>query len=151
MFFITLSLFYNINNMEVKYKKWSSSLNYKLLIQNKKEENVDVLKEKYIEMFKYFEKLENTDNYFVLNDIMQKIEEIEFEMQELWGFKKDRNMHRYWFDNGVCSCPRMDNYDNLGTPYRIYHSECVLHGDEMRNMLNREKKLKRIKSKRNLV
>jgi len=134
---------------EVEYKKWNATLNVNILKQNATEENIEKLKEVYINMFKVFEKMESTDNSFILHDCILKIEELEFEMQELWGFKKDRNMHRYWFDNDICTCPRMDNFDNLGTPYRIYDSMCPLHGYNMRNVLNREKKLERILKKRN--
>jgi len=141
----------NTKNTYVKYKKWNSSLNYNLLIENSTEDNLEELKGVYIKLFKTLEKLENTDNnVFDLETLMVEIENIEFNMQELWGFEKNRNMHRYWFDNDVCTCPKMDNFDKMGTGYRMYNSNCIIHGEETQSLLKRVKKLKRVLKKNSI-
>lgn len=53
--------------------------------------------------------------------------QIEFELQEQWGFTIDANFHRPWYRPG-CSCPRMDNEERYGTPYRVTSGDCILHG-----------------------
>jgi hypothetical protein len=55
------------------------------------------------------------------------IEQIEFKLQELWGFTQNRDFH-YWFDVPLCTCPKMDNRERYGTPYRIISGDCKLHG-----------------------
>jgi len=55
------------------------------------------------------------------------LEEIEFNLQELWGFEKNKNYHRFW-ERPYCTCPKMDNDDAY--PYGLYviSSSCILHG-----------------------
>lgn len=128
--------------MEIKYKKYYTRLNPNLII----EKNPDIIKLKalYIDLFKTFEMLENEDSPLIIHKWNLNIENIEFKMQKEWGFKEDKNMHTYWFKNGICTCPKLDNQDNLGTEYRIYSGDCKMHGDKIRNFLSRNKKIKRI-------
>ena len=56
------------------------------------------------------------------------IEEYEYKLQELWKFGKNKDYHTYWFKAKACKCPVDDNYERLGTPYKIYNSDCPLHG-----------------------
>ena len=54
---------------------------------------------------------------------------LEFEQQKLWNFPQDKNFHRF-FDFPGCKCPRLDNIDALGTPYKIHSQDCPIHGWE---------------------
>lgn len=51
---------------------------------------------------------------------------LETEQQKLWNFPADPNFHRF-FDFPGCTCPKMDNADALGTPYRITVEGCPIH------------------------
>jgi hypothetical protein len=53
---------------------------------------------------------------------------LETEQQKLWNFKLNQNIHRF-FDFPGCKCPKIDNADRLGTPYRVYSEECTIHGE----------------------
>lgn len=61
--------------------------------------------------------------------IIKSLEDLEFYLQGLWGFKRDKNFHKYWLEMKGCTCPKMDNDDRFGTNYRIYNSSCPWHGD----------------------
>jgi len=53
-------------------------------------------------------------------------EQIQFELQDAWGFP--RNAH--WHPShrlSLCSCPKIDNADMLGTPYSVRVNTCKLH------------------------
>jgi hypothetical protein len=52
---------------------------------------------------------------------------LEFEQQKLWNFPQDQNFHRF-FEFPGCKCPRLDNLEALGTPYRITAQNCPIHG-----------------------
>ena len=127
--------------MKVKYKQWFKNINIKI-VDGK---NITELKDTYILLFKEFEKSElpNLSKHDRLN-IVNNIETIEFKMQELFGFEKNRDFHSYWNDIEYCECPLLDNIDNFGTPYRDIVLECQFHGTEIINLNNRMKKLKRI-------
>ncbi len=75
-----------------------------------------------------FEKMSGTDDSVELKKLAQMVEDIEFTLQELWGFPRDANFHRPW-DVPKCLCPKLDNEDRLGTPYRITVQNCPIHGE----------------------
>lgn len=129
---------------KVKYKKWNENYNLDLLIKNGKKDNLEKLKRVYIELFKTFEKMENIDNPVILYYLNEDITEIEYKLQELWGFTKDSNYHSYWFQCPKCTCPKMDNNDAIGTKYRYYDIDCIVHGKKTLKLVKIEKKIKRI-------
>jgi hypothetical protein len=50
----------------------------------------------------------------------------EYKLQDLWGFERDPNFHKFWEMDG-CTCPTMDNRDAY--PYQqIVDGRCPLHG-----------------------
>ncbi|MDB4311982.1 hypothetical protein N9937_00990 [bacterium] len=57
------------------------------------------------------------------------IEDLEFILQGLWGFPKDKSFHTYWYRIPTCECPFLDNYDLVGVNRRIYDRSCPFHGD----------------------
>jgi hypothetical protein len=57
----------------------------------------------------------------------QFIEDIEYTMQGLWGFTRDRDFHIHWLRRAGCTCPKMDNHDLMGAPYRYIKENCPHH------------------------
>jgi len=132
---------------KIKYKTWVTELNSKLI---KNETHFKELEIVYIKMFKIFEQMKlnkNSSNMDLLYKMTIDLENVEYEMQELFGFTKNRDYHRYWHQNGVCTCPYLDNIENYGTPYRLTVSDCILHGVKIKNYIQREEKLKTILKK----
>lgn len=62
-----------------------------------------------------------------MNVLIDEFTAREFKMQEVWGFSQDVNFHRFW-DIPGCLCPRMDNDERVGTPYKVYNGSCPIHG-----------------------
>lgn len=58
------------------------------------------------------------------------IEDIEHTMQGLWGFTRDRDFHIHWLRRAGCTCPKMDNHELMGAPYRIVAADCPFHTQE---------------------
>ena len=52
---------------------------------------------------------------------------IEYELQDAWGFDRNKNFHRHWNRPG-CLCPSMDNEDRYPSGSYIYNTGCALHG-----------------------
>ncbi len=63
-------------------------------------------------------------------DPNQFIEDIEHTMQGLWGFPRDSDFHVHWLRRAGCTCPKMDNHDLMGAPYRIVFEDCPHHTAE---------------------
>ena len=63
----------------------------------------------------------------------KRIEEIEFEMQRLWGFTQDANYHTHWMRIPGCACPKIDNTDPMyyGAG-KIISGGCPVHGRHLR-------------------
>ena len=53
--------------------------------------------------------------------------ELEFMLQDLWGFDRDITKHRFW-ELPRCECSKLDNKERYGTPYQIINRDCPLHG-----------------------
>lgn len=64
-----------------------------------------------------------------LRELADQVTKIEFELQEAWRFPRNIDYHKFW-ELPHCSCPKMDNNDNWGTPYHVYSEKCILHADE---------------------
>lgn len=58
------------------------------------------------------------------------IEDIEYAMQGLWGFTRDRDFHIHWLRRSGCTCPKMDNHGLMGAPYRVIATDCPHHQQE---------------------
>lgn len=60
-------------------------------------------------------KIENPEKATILNKKIlgynALLEELEFEMQNVWGFEQDAKKHTWWLRCEYCTCPKMDNTD----------------------------------------
>lgn len=63
-------------------------------------------------------------------DPVQFMEDIEHTLQGLWKFTRDRDFHTHWIDLPGCTCPKLDNQDLMGAPYRIVNASCPHHNQE---------------------
>lgn len=61
---------------------------------------------------------------------VQFIEDIEYTMQGVWGFSRDRDFHTHWIDLKGCTCPKIDNRERMGSPYKITALDCPWHAPE---------------------
>lgn len=55
------------------------------------------------------------------------ITEIETIIQTLWTFEPNTDCHRMRFEDPKCLCPKTDNRERFGVPYKIINQECELH------------------------
>lgn len=63
-----------------------------------------------------------------IKNLVAKIIEMEYTIQETWKFKLNADMHYFTFIPRTCKCPKLDNMDYRGTPYRVYNENCPIHG-----------------------
>lgn len=61
------------------------------------------------------------------NNVLQ---DLEYRLQDLWGFNKDSNYHTWWLECRTCTCPKADNKDPLYYGHgKIINQDCPVHGD----------------------
>lgn len=105
------------------------TLNQALINRNKvTPEKVEKIKELHQKKWKIFDEMEVEKSRDILRAYAKLVETIEYELQSLWGFAKDKNYHE-WYKVPQCQCPKIDNDDRNGTPYQIYNKSCPIHGD----------------------
>jgi hypothetical protein len=76
--------------------------------------------------------MDHVENVKMLPKLAAVIEDLNFQMQELWGFNRDADFH-HWYEVPRCTCPKMDNKDRFGTNQRIYSSECPVHNKKLKS------------------
>jgi len=78
---------------------------------------------------KLFELMQETDDVSSLRFYNDQLDQLEYTLQELWGFPKDSSWHRFW-DRPKCTCPKLDNDDRYPSPVYIINPDCKVHGNE---------------------
>ena len=108
--------------------------NADLLQSNKRDtpENRKLILELHSLRHKYMHAMRKTDvkEQGVLQTLAQYIENVEFQLQEAWGFGRNVNFHSYWYRVPHCTCPKLDNKDSFGTAIRHINENCPVHGGE---------------------
>lgn len=110
-----------------------SKPNLDLLKQQGKMHNKQEIQNLYNAQFSIYRVMEHTDSVDILTELDRALDKIECALQELWGFPKDYNMHKFWY-RPKCSCPRMDNEGRYGMGVgKIISGGCILHSSKVRS------------------
>lgn len=117
----------SLKDLTIEVGEFKMTLNPNFLDRTKTWDNVDAIKEKFRVKFGVMETLKNTEDVQEMRVLDKKLEDIEYEIQELFKFPRDKNYHRFW-ERPHCACPKMDNQDNWGTGHYIINQSCPLHG-----------------------
>lgn len=119
-------LHFTREELTVRHGKRGIMLNKRLLDRQNAWEELDTLKALHKEKLEIYEKMDNTDCPAALVVFDKQLNEIEFKLQDAWGFERNANFFRIW-ERPKCTCPKMDNEDRY--PYgHIISGGCVLHG-----------------------
>lgn len=109
-----------------------ADLNRRLIAQKGfNQEQVDKIIALHQHKLDLFDKIRGTDDKAALKELGEAVTENEFKLQDAWGFPRDINFHPFW-EMPKCTCPKMDNYDAMGTPYHVYRQDCPFHGFELK-------------------
>lgn len=117
-------------SLEIIYKgKSKGFLNERLIKQNKvTPEKIEKILKLHTKKLEIFEEMSQESSREILKAYSKLVETLEYELQALWGFSKDKNYHE-WYLVPQCQCPKTDNEERKGTPYPIYNKSCPIHGD----------------------
>lgn len=62
-----------------------------------------------------------------LHELGDRIATVEYEMQDAWGFVRDKNWHKHW-ELPHCTCPKVTN--KMAHPQHGFTSDdCPVHGE----------------------
>ncbi len=125
--------------MEYDSEKWEKHGNHLLNKKLLEEQSVSEEQKKHIiriydiidKLYKKSEKILDSDKTQeekkeILKNISVRIENLEYQLQSLWGFPLSEKFHKYNLNIPGCTCPVLDNLDNYGYE-RIYNCECLVH------------------------
>ena len=102
-------------------------LNKALLDQQNCWKNLDKLKALHEERLELEDMMHasNDPGFLILCDTLYT--QIEFELQDAWGFPRNANFHRFWM-RPKCTCPHIDNEDSYPFGFYVTVGNCPLHG-----------------------
>lgn len=106
------------------------TINEELLVKQGMGHNREKIKELHKHIENIFKFIDSHRLECYNRDYVSHLEKLEYELQELWGFGKDRSKHEWWMKIPGCTCPKMDNEDLWGIDQRWYNSDCPWHGKE---------------------
>ena len=92
------------------------------------DKTLDEIKVIHVTIQSVFEKIKKETNIEKLRCLAGMITELDFKLQEAWGFEKDARFHTWWYRAPKCLCGTMDNREALGTGYQHINVSCPLHG-----------------------
>jgi hypothetical protein len=97
--------------------------------------NLECIKALHLRRYHIFDEMRTLDEESmgykkIARPMLKELTQIEFDLQEAWGFPKDSNFHRFW-DIPGCTCPTIDNNERIGTGYFIINGGCPLHGGDI--------------------
>lgn len=98
-----------------------------LLTQQDCWENLDQIKELHIKRLELYDRIKKEKLPEALKALAEESTEIEFKLQELWKFKRNRDFHKFW-ELPKCECPVLDNDDRYPYGYYVITCTCPLHG-----------------------
>jgi hypothetical protein len=113
--------------MQIDYKGYNISINEDFLDSQKAWKNIkDIIKAR-IEIIDIMAILPDNNH----KELLEKLTNAEYDLQKAWNFKADSNYHSYqWIGLEDCTCPTLDNIDNLGTDIRYVDGNCPWHSTE---------------------
>lgn len=121
-----LSITHNFDQAEGK----TTVLNKRLMVQQCcTEDDMTALLVSHVLRASVFEAMNRTDDPHELQRYDRVYKHLQRAQQELWKFQQNDNYLRFW-DVPKCGCPKMDNDDAVGTPYKITSAACVIHWKE---------------------
>ncbi len=72
-------------------------------------------------------KLAVEEKYVEIRKLAKDLTEIEYELQETYGFERNLSWHRFW-EIPSCSCPVFDNILQYPSDNYWVNSRCPIHG-----------------------
>ncbi len=98
--------------------------------QNRTDEDIENIVELHGELHKAFDEMEAETETERLQNLAIVVKEIEFRLQEAWGFDRNTDWHSWWFQVPHCTCPVLDNWDYVGTRLSVTTGGCPIHSPD---------------------
>jgi hypothetical protein len=120
-------LHFSYEDLTIEVGKRKMTLNKRFLDKQNCWDKLENIKSLFMEKFMIFEAMDDSDCPAVLQTHDRRLTELEYQIQEAFGFERNINFHRFW-ERPKCTCPQLDNQDYWGTKYAIRSGDCPLHG-----------------------
>jgi len=109
-----------------KTKEEICYINAKLLDKQKAWDNLEKIKKLHVQKFTTIKAMEKATDLFKIRAYSDTVTQIEFKLQDAWGFPRNASFHRFW-QLPHCRCPKMDNEDAYGTMFNFINVLCPVH------------------------
>ena len=95
------------------------------------EENLPKIDEVHKVIGAIFDRIGGFNIVYGEKGVAKMVTNLDFRLQELWGFKPDQKFHTYWYKIPGCKCPKMDNAERVGTGFNLINKTCPYHGEDV--------------------
>lgn len=117
---------YKFEDIFVTYKDDFTTLSPRLFVKQNAWDNLQRIKDLHRRRMVVFHYIHDKP-YSTLKRYVKLIEDIEYALQDAWGFERNKSMHTWWYRVPKCSCPKTDNRNLTGTSQRLVNTDCIVH------------------------
>ena len=96
-------------------------------------ENLEEIIETHQLKLSLYVQMNETNDPKELRRLAVQVHEVEFKLQDLWKFERNKNFHKFW-EYPKCTCPTLDNYDRYPYGYYVHSGECLIHGKHIQEI-----------------
>ena len=100
--------------------------------QSLSDHDMNCIIEEHLKRVKIFKQMEETDDKKTLRALAKKVEQIEYQLQELWRFEPNNLYHTWWHQVPKCKCAGPRSGYNIAkhevTVFRKIADDCIIHG-----------------------
>lgn len=91
--------------------------------------SLEKIKELHLNRFDLERNIElAVDHKALLSELLRDWTELQFQLQDIWGFKRDATRHKWWYLPN-CSCSKIDNNWRYPSEEYVMSLECKIHGE----------------------
>ena len=102
--------------------------------QERSDYDLNEIKKIHRKRLNIFKDIEKTNDISELRVLAKRVDDIDFELQDYWGFKRDKDYHTWWFQMPKCSCSIDENWGLVGSSERSIDDLCVFHGTQLNKL-----------------
>jgi hypothetical protein len=128
-----------LDDLTVRVGEFSVTLNARMIKFQAVLEYVEMIKDLHTEKLTVYTHMQNTTMPSVLAQYAERLTEIEYDLQEAWGFDRNVRFHKFW-EAPKCKCPQMDNDDAYPSGYYSFNTKCPVHGEAIEALSTKTKR-----------
>lgn len=98
--------------------------------RNVRGNSVERIKEIHEQLDVIFKNIDTYVENIGYKAVAELVTDLDYQLQDNWGYARDKSWHTYWYKIPGCTCPKMDNAETRGVGRDWINMHCPFHGVE---------------------